>query len=227
MTSKYIEGLKSRCLSDVPQESNSEWLNGFDACIEKLAYLEQALTYIIHEIFAVREFCENSETIEYTGKNGNDVRSERFRSDIPRAFARMAFNTAILAATKLYEISISEKHSKHMRALMQALDINAVNAIDTRIALLEIDKLKYLRDKIVAHIDPVSYKEIDSAVQKACPGGDLLAFLDLLEPRKHEPLMTTHEAIDKILVAIRAVPGYQSAMITNSSINAQPGLILG
>lgn len=177
MQNRFVEGLKHRCQSDIPSSEDQEWMNGFNKCLEKLTYLEQALTYIVFEIVASREFCENSETIEYTGKHDEDELSRKFKRDIPVGFARMAFNTAILAATKLHEIASGTGSSKHMRPLMEALSIDAVNDIDKRLCLLDIEKLKYLRDKVVAHIDPVPFQNIDLAVRDVFPNNDLLGKL--------------------------------------------------
>lgn len=212
MSNRFIEGLIYRCNSDFPNESDQEWMRGFNSCIEKLGYLEQALAYIVFDILAVREFCMNSNSLEYTGKNETGDVAARFQKDIPVAFARMAFNTAILAATKLYEITKDPKHSKHLRPLMETLSQDALNALDKRISSLDSEKLKYLRDKIVAHIDPVSYQSIDLAVAAVCPNNDLLAFLDILEPRTTEAIMSTHEAIEKITNSLKVVPGYNTPL---------------
>lgn len=210
MLNQFVSGMKHRCLSDIPNNKNPEWLNGFQSSIEKLAYLEQALTYITFEILAVREFCSNSDSIDFTGKNGFYPIDERFKKDVPIAFARMAINTAVLMATKLYEITNDPKLSKHLRPLMEALDNSAVDALDKRIARLNIEKLRFLRNKVIAHIDTVTYEKIDAALGEVFPNNDVLEFLDILEPRLEEPLMTTHEAIEKILVSLKDVPGYQS-----------------
>lgn len=212
MQNRYLEGLKHRCKSDVPVNDNSDWMNGFNVCLEKLTYLEQALTYIVFEVMASREFCENSNTIQYTGKDDADELAEKFKRDIPIGFARMAFNTAILAATKLHEITSGEGKPKHFRALMEELSMDSLDVIDQRLRSLDITRLKYLRDKIVAHIDPVPFQDIDQAVESVCPNRDLLAFLDLLEPREEESLLSTHGAIDELVTKIRAVPGYSSTL---------------
>jgi hypothetical protein len=207
---KYLEGLTYRCTTDFEQRKGKQWLEGFNECIDKLHQLEQSLTYITYEILAISEFCSHSDTIDFPWKTDESPSSDRLRHDVPIALARMAFNATILMSTRLSDISTH----KHYGPLMEALDSKAFSALDRRIKALNLTDLQFIRDKLVAHIDKVSFVEIDSAVKRLLPHEDLLEFLDLLEPRSSDGVMSTLEAIDRILIAIRVVPKYCSKLIT-------------
>ncbi|WP_321413256.1 hypothetical protein [uncultured Desulfobacter sp.] len=170
-----------------------------------MSNLEKALTLISFELLAVKEFCQNWITIDHTGKNGSDAISKGLSKDISVAFARMATNTAILIATKLSEIM----NHKHLPILMEVLDSNATLALNQRVCMLETEKLKFLRDKVVAHIDPVPYQDLDAALEEICPDKNLWVLIDILESEQQDTSMSSRVAIHRLLTALETVPGYE------------------
>ena len=206
--SEFENGMIHRLNSRALNSNNVEYKSGFEACLKRLSLINTALNNILYELLAARELWENSASMNHTGKGEEDSIAKNISKHIQIGLKKIAVSSALLNATKIYELTIHKKESKYYAPLLEALDKKSYDRIKKMFSAINYDVLNKLRNKSIAHISKVEFTELNQLMEELIPTGNLSDFFNVLLPEMDGKSNSIHEVATTFNKAINDVPGY-------------------